>query len=1552
MDTIGSCNKISSIPSKTYSRKRNTENKTAAENSLKQFNEILVLDKNQETGSVKKENETHAKPNDLPGNSNSKNDASDFYTFNCEKTENALKRDISTKPVGKNSNEKRLLIYSPRNTERKEVTHNSPSDSNKKLPPFSSVKDSSQKSINKKPTNSAKDGKKQDYKCSSKAILLSSVITLSRDWSASRKTYARHTSPPVRVQSRNNYDSFINKDQEKDNKDKYDSSERDNEKVLNNSSYVNNSFDKSASEKNFDNELANMENNKTVHQTTDKLNDEKTPDNTSDSFCSFFKNDSVLQSPENSHSLKQNCKKSQKSVSFAEDGCIDLPQSSLKDRNVNIENPYNLILCEDNDNYVNNISDISEQLNDKNQNEDNEEKERSCRDITSSNDSHGNSVTTTLQTKMSDKPKGKRGRPRKIKEATEKPEAKTGTPEISSADDQNSSTPKPVRKRGRPRKILDDKSQDQSHNIRNSFSENCITQSPEKNITTPQTTETSKITVRKRGRPRKHPLVCNNENSEENTLSSTDSDEKRLRVDLSKEVNGKLCENENSTNEDNALISDHQIRSESSVNGNDTEKISPRQQIIETLDLETNESNDETSYRMENVNNLNNVARKQNQVEGKINKVHLNKDHLKQKDTLMCGVCKEEFDSLPRIKYHIMAAHNGLARINDENSYFTPQEEIVLYKKNLRLIKRLSCTQPHCGKKFSSILGYKYHKNICGVEVQRTECKICGKFIKVISLALHIRTAHRERQEVQPTTNQDLPRRGAAIKAIEKLESFMRIEKESPEDEESNKDESDDSEYLQSEEEQEKKEEFTDSEDYYDEDGESRYFFMELLDPWKGLFYTPSDQMKEISETMITSWEKSLIENGKISCDKMNCNKEFSELHQMKCHYRHCGSETKKWMCRICGKSYSMGPLFLYNHMKKCHFNEDINDYNDKDGKSLYSDFHQPPSSTYNYAARGSLLKPYAIAMEWALKFFQKHNKTEVFSQWKPFSSDWIQMLEREYKDYLPSLNESSNLRIASDDEHDSSWIKINLFENIQSESKASSSIFFAGGAVWSISWCPNPLGVTTDQFLALAACDPEAHYLTDTKKCKGMIQLWDVGNLENNFLTKRPKLALAIAHENGEIWDLTWCPSGCWEEVSDLQNDGLKKSGNKLPRLGLLAAACSDGTVKIYSIPQPYCLTKNEGSLPIFKPKADVILVPPENGPNISCHRTICTKVSWQRTNSHSHVAAGYGSGLVCIWNLMSSSPLLIVSTNYGQLTLCPFMSFPAHSACITALLWLPIPGNRYIATAGYDKTAKVWDLQDQYWPSILNDKRGLVRDLAWLPHWCGMFESMDECYNLFHTSTIYKECGYYSFLHKVLSVHFSTIWSLSVSDWLNVEASGSASGDMVIVVLCQLMKYVDHIKQMGHRRVPLYRISMEALNDVNENDDVLSVESDKSTESTENLPKIKKKTLPTYKEAVKTYGLVFQDNNFADFGEISTSEFQRVLKSENMSPSQPNLYPLASINKVAWNPNFGSHLWLVSASQAGLIKLSCISGLNSKELKGMFVKCKEACRTQTKDL
>lgn len=61
------------------------------------------------------------------------------------------------------------------------------------------------------------------------------------------------------------------------------------------------------------------------------------------------------------------------------------------------------------------------------------------------------------------------------------------------------------------------------------------------------------------------------------------------------------------------------------------------------------------------------------------------------------------------------------------------------------------------------------------------------------------------------------------------------------------------------------------------------------------------------------------------------------------------------------------------------------------------------------------------------------------------------------------------------------------------------------------------------------------------------------------------PEMVLGIAHNGGEISDLSWVPA-------DLYSEGTKEY---LPRLGILGAACQDGNVRVWSICDPSGLSK-----------------------------------------------------------------------------------------------------------------------------------------------------------------------------------------------------------------------------------------------------------------------------------------------------------------------------------------------------------------------------------------
>ncbi len=159
-------------------------------------------------------------------------------------------------------------------------------------------------------------------------------------------------------------------------------------------------------------------------------------------------------------------------------------------------------------------------------------------------------------------------------------------------------------------------------------------------------------------------------------------------------------------------------------------------------------------------------------------------------------------------------------------------------------------------------------------------------------------------------------------------------------------------------------------------------------------------------------------------------------------------------------------------------------------------------------------------------------------------------------------------------------------------------AVFFVGGPVWSMDWLP-VLGETSDHFLALAAyqrldevdcytCHSHQLQVTHIFNCTsflvnikvlilliylsnifsnseflqtfqiktaftrpGLLQFWKVGSLSNEEgHTSDVQFSLGLIHNYGIIRDMKWCPSVRWSGEGE--------------RLGVLALACSDGTIRI----------------------------------------------------------------------------------------------------------------------------------------------------------------------------------------------------------------------------------------------------------------------------------------------------------------------------------------------------------------------------------------------------
>ncbi|XP_006818350.1 general transcription factor 3C polypeptide 2-like [Saccoglossus kowalevskii] len=389
---------------------------------------------------------------------------------------------------------------------------------------------------------------------------------------------------------------------------------------------------------------------------------------------------------------------------------------------------------------------------------------------------------------------------------------------------------------------------------------------------------------------------------------------------------------------------------------------------------------------------------------------------------------------------------------------------------------------------------------------------------------------------------------------------------------------------------------------------------------------------------------------------------------------------------------------------------------------------------------------PLPEATTWSIEQKKQFKDVTVFAEWQPLKSEWTLLNEMERKAYEPITMESIEFQREAESGRLSQKVKLKRYSSFALNSDEKVTTFFTGGPVWAANWCPLPLECTSaNQYIAIS-CHRDyetTHTYDDLYSEKGMIQLWCFKILNKKRQYSLPYLSLGIAHEFGAIWDMKWCPSGAWEDV--------QQSGKEVSRLGLLALSCSDGTVRILSICHPECT--DDESFPVYKMKPSAVLKPT---PTVSSQ---CKCLDWSPDINHRKLAAGFTDGLVVLWDLMTSSPLLKTSSGTSPECFYPYHSLRAHENYITDLNWCK-HSETYMVTSGGDRYLKTVGGQ-------------------------------------FPLGLHYVENGFFGAKRSYLAPLNSCVWSVSFSEWLNVVACGDSVGMVIAIVLSNMItKYSRHAK------------------------------------------------------------------------------------------------------------------------------------------------------------
>ncbi|KAK2883984.1 hypothetical protein Q8A67_017621 [Cirrhinus molitorella] len=592
---------------------------------------------------------------------------------------------------------------------------------------------------------------------------------------------------------------------------------------------------------------------------------------------------------------------------------------------------------------------------------------------------------------------------------------------------------------------------------------------------------------------------------------------------------------------------------------------------------------------------------------------------------------------------------------------------------------------------------------------------------------------------------------------------------------------------------------------------------------------------------------------------------------------------------------------------------------------------NRPPRGNYHCLLPNGLannvMEPVWNCFSRTKKFRDENLSPWVFPEWIPSAKDWHFLSNSEAEKYLPQEAESASFTFTRESVKGQIKLQtVKRFESLPHHSECWDALFFVGGPVRSLEWCPCPDGAAKRQYAAIychKGMDDE-HKINKLHTGPVLLQLWDIGNLQcKSRPSTAPHLAYALAIDDGCIWNIRWCPAGVWE---------LPSTGRKaphMPRLGVLAAAFSNGTIGIYSLPHPEALaahhqSKGESSqAPLICRVKKVLTL--KMGSNQAEHKGqsgLCFAMDWHHVKPHNLLAAGFYDGLVGLWDLASKSTLLKVRSPDEGVSLYPYHCFHAHDENIRTLCWCKASSN-LLVTVGDDRMAKMWDVRKAYMP-LLAVKRCLSPEVYWPLFWSGILMAQECCFATFGQHGVhYFDSGYLGIKPYFVCPRKATIWSLSMSDWINAFVVADNGGDCVFSLLPEMDIDPNTIRR---RKYSLYRTDMVQFEPSqrpgNEDQEEEEVENNASNPSKEPL---------SYKGVIRKYYLHFHDLDLGNFAKCENRPMMKHLQQHEVKGvAKVDQMPLSALYKVRFNPNMDAYNWILSGGQSGLVRVNCVRGLS----------------------
>ncbi|KAF9111286.1 hypothetical protein BGX27_005150 [Mortierella sp. AM989] len=478
----------------------------------------------------------------------------------------------------------------------------------------------------------------------------------------------------------------------------------------------------------------------------------------------------------------------------------------------------------------------------------------------------------------------------------------------------------------------------------------------------------------------------------------------------------------------------------------------------------------------------------------------------------------------------------------------------------------------------------------------------------------------------------------------------------------------------------------------------------------------------------------------------------------------------------------------------------------------------------------------------------------------------------------------------------------------IETTDKAGINDFYmlnTGFSVWSIDWCPLPsyeedeLGENMN-YIAVGGFPDTAenciardqlYPLGKQDAHPNVIQLWnmncasdDEGQLKGEA---RAYLAICILHTYGAVLDLQWCPTGCYMPAESATGD--------LARLGILAASFTDGTIRIFSIPDPVSLQSHLGLKPIDGSTPETIYIQyPEPYVTIRLGDVNFMSISWGTAN---RLAAGVTNGTVAIWDtsaMLNQSKETLAEKDSEYLD--PIYLPQVHDVCVRSIDWLrnedPTSIPWIIATSGYDGHVRYTDLRDSFQQIDIKTILGAPMTSRCIP-WADatVYIDIDLAAKL---DQLYLECrGFRLFNAK------GTIWDISYSDYQPYLAAAISDGHVKLTNPAYKAR-----RGYGMVQNFLYQIQ------------------DVSTEQTPSADVEGGELSTTQDEAMDL------EHPQDEIGIVKSQAFRYVEGEEkeytSKSDGSMRFYGAnIAVQKVQWSRSFHSAAWLASGTAGGMVRV-----------------------------